>query len=509
MGVALLAWRPPWPNGVSYIRKSAADKSRAPAPCQATAPAGRVTRACLYATRRANLCDMIASLLRRVACGALLASLLLAHAARLASAAVTLPLMDGFGIHIEAVESITPRQLHYRVSTAALQQPVDLRILLPADYAERTTPYPVLYLFHGTSGRASDWVSAGDAEATTAGLPVIVVMPDCGFNGDGGGWFSDWFNFGAFGPPMWETFHVTQLIPWVDLNFRTVAGRDGRAVAGLSQGGFGSLSYAARHPDLFTSAAAFSGGCQIDRDQEAIDTSTAIIMFTTGVLSGKDPNAIFGPRATYPLNWRAHDPASLVTNLRGMDIQLWTGDGAQGPLDPGPPTAPLDPIEVVTFGATRLFHGHLDQSRIPHGYFYYGAGTHTWPYWARDLREYMPLLMARFDAAPPPPRTVNYASYDDLYQAWGWRVALQRDARDLSQLRYATRNGFTLTGTGVAAVRTAPLFAPGERVRVRLRGYQVRSAAVAEADSAGRLLISVPLSDGPRARTTRVSLQPR
>jgi S-formylglutathione hydrolase FrmB len=35
-------------------------------------------------------------------------------------------------------------------------------------------------------------------------------MPDAGFDGDGGGWFANWFNGGAFGPPMWETFHVEQ-----------------------------------------------------------------------------------------------------------------------------------------------------------------------------------------------------------------------------------------------------------------------------------------------------------
>ncbi|MDX2166709.1 MAG: alpha/beta hydrolase family protein [Deltaproteobacteria bacterium] len=452
---------------------------------------------------------MTVRLLRRGALAALVLSLLLAHSAGVARAALQLPLLDGFGIHVESAEWITGRQLHYRVRSEALEQPVDLRILVPADYGEGGDQYPVLYLFHGTSGRAADWVNAGGAEAATDGLPLIVVMPDCGFNGDGGGWFSDWFNNGRFGQPMWETFHVTQLIPWVDLNFRTIAADSGRAVAGLSQGGFGSMSYAARHPDLFTSAAAFSGGCQIDRDQEAIDSSTTIIQFTTAVLSGKDPNAIFGPRDRYPLNWRAHDPATLVTNLRGMHIHLWTGDGAQGPLDPGPPNAPLDPIEVITFGATRLFHGHLEAARIPHGYTYYGAGTHSWPYWARDLREYLPGLMARFADPPPPRRTVGYLSYDDVWQAFGWRVALDRDARDASQLRYAGARGFTLTGTGSASVRTPGLFAPGQRVRVRLRGYRVRATALVEADAQGRLLLAVPLSDGRRARSTRVSLQPR
>jgi S-formylglutathione hydrolase FrmB len=96
----------------------------------------------------------------------------------------------------------------------------------------------------------------GHAAETTAGLPLIVVMPDAGFDGDGGGWFTDWFNGGAGSQPMWEPYHVRQPIPWIDDNFRTIAARRGRAVAGLSQGGFGSLSYAVRHPELFTSAAA-------------------------------------------------------------------------------------------------------------------------------------------------------------------------------------------------------------------------------------------------------------
>ena len=75
-------------------------------------------------------------------------------------------------------------------------------------------------------------------------------MPDIALSYAGGGWCTDWFNGGAGGPPRWETFHIDQLIPWVDRNLRTVANRGGRAIAGLSQGGFCSMSYAARHPDL-------------------------------------------------------------------------------------------------------------------------------------------------------------------------------------------------------------------------------------------------------------------
>jgi S-formylglutathione hydrolase FrmB len=104
-------------------------------------------------------------------------------------------------------------------------------------------------MFHGTSGGAADWTTMGDAAGTTAGRDLIVVMPDAGVNSDGGGWFTDWVNGGRFGPPRWETYHVFHLIPWIDANLRTVASRAGRAISGLSQGGYGAMAYAARHPD--------------------------------------------------------------------------------------------------------------------------------------------------------------------------------------------------------------------------------------------------------------------
>ncbi len=445
---------------------------------------------------------------RRLLFGALFALLALLQPLRIAAAAAPV-LVDAHGIHVEATQSLDARQVAVRVSTDALMHPVDVRILLPTDYATTTQDYPVLYLFHGTSGRASDWVNAGGVVATTAALPLIVVIPDCGFSGDGGGWFSDWFNAGAFGPPMWETFHIAQLIPWIDDNLRTVASDSGRAVAGLSQGGFGSLSYASRHPDLFTSVAAFSGGCEIDRDAEAIATATTIIQFTTSILSGFDPNAIFGPRPTYALNWAAHDPGTLVTNLRGKDIHLWTGDGTPGVFDPPPTGAGPDAIELITFGATRFLHGHLADERIAHAYNYYGGGTHSWPYWARDLREYVSPLMARFANPPAPPRTVSFLAAEDDWVRYGWDVSIERDAPGFAELLHASRRGFAFTGSGVATVITPPFYTPGAHARVRLRGRGFTSASTATVDAAGRLQLSVPLGDGAARSTTRVSIQVR
>ena len=55
--------------------------------------------------------------------------------------------------------------------------------------------------------RRHGWTTKGDAEAITAGVPLIVVMPS---SGTGGG-YVDWRNGGAVGPPAWETYHLVQL----------------------------------------------------------------------------------------------------------------------------------------------------------------------------------------------------------------------------------------------------------------------------------------------------------
>jgi S-formylglutathione hydrolase FrmB len=81
---------------------------------------------------------------------------------------------------------------------------------LPAGYDRHPTRrYPVLYLLHGTSGGAEEWTRVGEAEQTTAGLPLILVMPDIALNLNGGGWCTNWPD----GEYRWETFHIDQLIP--------------------------------------------------------------------------------------------------------------------------------------------------------------------------------------------------------------------------------------------------------------------------------------------------------
>jgi hypothetical protein len=245
----------------------------------------------------------------------------------------------------------------------------------------------------------------------------------------------------------------------------------------------------------------------IDRDPQAIAISTFIIQFTTTELNGvADPDAIFGPRATNELNWQAHDPGTLVTNLRGMHIALWTGDGNPGPLDPGPVDPAASSIETITFGATLLFDGYLNEIGIRHAYNYYGGGTHTFAYWARDLEEYVPSLMRRFRHSPARLRSIDFRSTDARWERWGWEVALQGAAPGFTDLADARRSGFVLTGTGRATVRTAALYRPGSRVQVITRGA-TRSVAERTVGSSGRLRVVVPLGEDTTAATTRVRIR--
>jgi diacylglycerol O-acyltransferase / trehalose O-mycolyltransferase len=243
-----------------------------------------------------------------------------------------------------------------------------VRVLLPAGYrADARRRYPVLYLLHGAGGDYRSWTQDGDAEAITARAKLIVVMPDGGRDG----WYTDWYVGEKTVQPRWETYHVGELVPWVDATYRTVAARRGRAIAGLSMGGYGALSYAARHPDTYAAAASFSGALEIGS------------------------SAAWGPRSGNEARWRAHLPVSIAARLRSLAlVELRTGDGRPGPLDPRGTEPGCEPCSLERFllrSNVRL-HRRLRALGIRHTWDDYGPGTHAWPYWRRGLRQTLPGL---------------------------------------------------------------------------------------------------------------------
>src|SRR6201989_3513947 len=200
-------------------------------------------------------------------------------------------LVSGNGITVSATRWITARTLEADISTAkvsanAVNGPHRVRITFPGDYFQRpTTRFPVLYLLHGGSGgNSTQWTTGGgDEENITAGSELITVMPD----GGKVGWFTNWVDQSQ-GAQAWADFYLNQLLPWIDANLRTIASKSGRAIAGLSMGGFGAVRFAPDRPDLFAYVPGFSGAVDLS------DPGTKGVIGEQAGQNGYNPYAPFG-----------------------------------------------------------------------------------------------------------------------------------------------------------------------------------------------------------------------
>jgi S-formylglutathione hydrolase FrmB len=421
----------------------------------------------------------------------LIAAAVLVGALASAPAAGALTFHDGDGLRVAAVKRIDPRLVAVSFKTAALPGPVSVYVLMPPGYASHPRRrFPVFYLLHGTSGGASDWTVKGNAEKVIGNRELITVMPDIALNDGGGGWCSNWPN----GAQSWEKFHIDQVIPWIDSNLRTIATRSGRAIAGLSQGGFCSMSYAARHPDLFSVALGYSAAPDIYHEADARLGAMTIINATEVGLDGVPPNTFFGNPVTDGINWAAHDPATLAENLRGTRMYMYWGNGLPGPLDNPSSILGGAAIEGLVGRDNQDFQARLQSLGIPAYFDGYGPGTHSWPYWTRDLQWSIDKIMADFAHPARNPSSVTYTSGDDRYSVYRWTVSTHRTAREFSTLENASRWSFSLAGSGSATVFTPPVYKRGARYTVELSGSQVAPHTLMLTARRGRRLeLEVPL----------------
>ena len=333
-------------------------------------------------------------------------------------------------------------------------------MLLPADYSE-TRRYPVLLLLHGCCDDYRSWVDKGRAEQLSAPYPLIVVMPD----GGSAGWYSDPY---AGGPPRYETYAFNELLPWVDATFRTTGGR---AVAGLSMGGFGALKYAARHPGVFQAAASYSG---------VMDAPS----FAANGYANLIPDTVWGPRATDLARWSEHNPLDLAERLRGLKLlELRTGNGQPGPLDT---RTSRDNLEYEVWRGERRAAREARRARHPARLRRLGPGVHDWPYWARGLEQTLMQPGAVFpDTAdsrrwaapcqrPAAERRRPGRRSAHSCRAWSGRTRRRAGGRDLHRRRRDAER----VGSGRLANSTLELPEPlqVERGRGRLDQPQSRAA---------------------------------
>jgi enterochelin esterase-like enzyme len=138
----------------------------------------------------------------------------------------------------------------------ALARPVPFSVYLPAGYATSKLRYPVVYFLHGLPASGSAYLGAGWVAQTVAqlGRRAIVVVPQGASDKDTDPEYHDW------GPgENWETALGVELPEYVDAHYRTVAKRSGRAIVGVSAGGYGAAIIGAHHPATYSVVEAWSG----------------------------------------------------------------------------------------------------------------------------------------------------------------------------------------------------------------------------------------------------------
>ncbi|HYP54581.1 MAG TPA: alpha/beta hydrolase family protein [Pyrinomonadaceae bacterium] len=258
------------------------------------------------------------------------------------------------------------------------------KVVLPPYYelgVRTRRRYPVLFLLHGFGGSHADWLSKSKLAEYAAEHRMIVVTPE-GANG----WYTD---SAGVASDKFESYIVEELIADVARRFRTIEAREGRAVAGLSMGGYGALKFGVKHPEKFVLAASMSGavGAASWRSEDDLPGAWPALR--------RSLTQTFGP---------ADGPAKASNDLFKLLRELAPGRTSALPflyLDCGTED------ELGLLAANRNLADLLVARKIPHEYRQL-PGRHNWDYWDRQVREVLRLAErtmtpARAEAARRPP----------------------------------------------------------------------------------------------------------
>ena len=253
-------------------------------------------------------------------------------------------------------------------------------IVLPEKYDQSTDRYPVLYLLHGYSSNYTAWARMG-VPAYARNYKLIVVMPDVGNT-----WYVNWAKSDEGQKNAWEDAIIKDLIGHIDGTYRTIATRSGRAINGLSMGGFGGLMLGLRHPDMFCSIGTQSGAIAIAKQaSERIKTGNTTPRAARP--ASTDPNPAIGiagfnsqaertPKGQMFVTAEeasAYDPFQIVLKV---------------PQDQLPHICIDCGTEDNLLAPNQAFMKLLMEHKIPFTYAQ-SPGRHAAAYWTREVGEAM------------------------------------------------------------------------------------------------------------------------
>jgi S-formylglutathione hydrolase FrmB len=249
------------------------------------------------------------------------------------------------------------------VKSKILKRNVKYTIYLPADYETANRTYPVVYLLHGYTDDNTGWLQFGEVnryadQAILDGTipPMIIIMPDGG---------TSWYINSYDGKEKYEDFFIKEFIPHVEQAYRIKTERQYRGVAGLSMGGYGTLIYAIKYPQLFSAAAALSAA--VFPDDQMVNQPDDNYEHVFGQLFGRGLKG----KDRLTKDWQANSVLNLVQNKTADElskVRYWIDCGDD---------------DFLTIGNSML-HIALTEKKVPHE-FRMRDGAHNWTYWRTGI----------------------------------------------------------------------------------------------------------------------------
>ena len=259
----------------------------------------------------------------------------------------------------------------------AVEREMHFEIVLPQDYENSGKRYPVIYLLHGLTSNYKAWARMG-VPVYLNQFDMIAVIPDAGNS-----WYVNWSESAAGQKNNFDDYIAGDLINYVDGHYRTIARREGRAIIGLSMGGYGGITLGLRHPELFCAIGSHSGA--LSWAQQARQALQA----------GREPF----------VTWtnRQDNPGAGGLNIKGFSTQAERTPQGKIFLKPEDADA-YDPFKLVLqIPADKLPHIYLDcgtedgliksaleftqlltDNKIPFTYAQ-SPGGHAPTYWLREV----------------------------------------------------------------------------------------------------------------------------
>jgi len=249
------------------------------------------------------------------------------------------------------------------IKSSIMGKDVNYSIYLPYDYAQSERSYPVVYLLHGYTDDNTAWVQFGEVnryadKAIADGTipPMIIVMPDAD---------STFYINSYDGKEKYEDFFIKDFMPTIEKTWRVKAEKRYRGIAGLSMGGYGTMIYALKYPDLFAAAAPLSAAFFGDDDLTSSPDNTYDRIFSPLYgrgLKGKD-------RLTKA--WYDNSIPKLIETKSADDlkkVKYWIDCGDD---------------DFLIKGNCNV-HIMLNEKKVPHE-FRVRDGIHDWKYWRTGI----------------------------------------------------------------------------------------------------------------------------